>query len=162
MLPFARRIRKERDLVRWKLSALYMHDYLACIASVDESVASAFWITMRTAGLEDSTIVVYASDQGFYLGEHGWFDKRWIFGGIAAHALLDSGGPTSRKHGSVNKDIVSNVDFAVETFLGCGRSRRSGRDAGQELGTIASRTLGSGMAKEFFTYHYYESISGSP
>ena len=55
-----------------------MHDYLATIASVDESVGKLLDY-LKEAGLEQNTIVVYSSDQGFYLGEHGWFDKRWIF-----------------------------------------------------------------------------------
>ncbi len=66
-----------RDLVRWKYQR-YMHDYLATIASVDESVGKLLDY-LDKEGLADNTIVVYSSDQGFFLGEHGWFDKRWIF-----------------------------------------------------------------------------------
>ena len=66
-----------RDLVRWKYQR-YMHDYLGCVKAVDESVGRLLKF-LDDEGLADNTIVVYASDQGFYLGEHGWFDKRWIF-----------------------------------------------------------------------------------
>ncbi|MEI9896258.1 MAG: sulfatase-like hydrolase/transferase [Chthoniobacter sp.] len=54
-----------------------MHDYLACIKSVDDSVGRILKY-LEDEGLADNTILVYSSDQGFYLGEHGWFDKRWI------------------------------------------------------------------------------------
>ena len=55
-----------------------MHDYLGCVKAVDESVGKLLDF-LDKEGLADNTIVVYSSDQGFYLGEHGWFDKRWIF-----------------------------------------------------------------------------------
>ena len=66
-------------------------------------------------GIADNTIVVYSSDQGFFLGEHGWFDKRWIFEELARTPLLVRWPGVSRA-GSVSKDIVSNLDFA-QTFL---------------------------------------------
>ena len=55
-----------------------MHDYLGCVKAVDESVGRVLEY-LDDEGLAENTIVVYSSDQGFYLGEHGWFDKRWIF-----------------------------------------------------------------------------------
>src|SRR5580704_4569814 len=66
-------------------------------------------------GLADDTIVVYSADQGFYLGEHGWFDKRWIFEeSLRAPLLVRWPGVASA--GRMNTDLVSNIDFA-ETFL---------------------------------------------
>ncbi len=102
-----------KDLVRWKYQR-YMHDYLATIRSVDESIGRVLDYLDRE-GLAENTIVVYASDQGFYLGEHGWFDKRWIFEESVRTPFLLRW-PGVAKAGTVNKDIVSNVDFA-ETFL---------------------------------------------
>ncbi|MBX3738500.1 MAG: sulfatase [Candidatus Didemnitutus sp.] len=102
-----------RDLVRWKYQR-YMHDYLACIRSVDEGVGRLLDYLDRE-GLAGNTIVVYSSDQGFFLGEHGWFDKRWIFEESARTPLLVRW-PALAKAGGVVRDIVSNVDFA-ETFL---------------------------------------------
>jgi arylsulfatase A-like enzyme len=61
-----------KDLVRWKYNR-YLHDYLACIKAVDESVGRLLKF-LEDEGLAENTIVIYASDQGFYLGEHGWFD----------------------------------------------------------------------------------------
>ncbi|MFM7590626.1 MAG: sulfatase-like hydrolase/transferase, partial [Isosphaeraceae bacterium] len=66
-----------RDLVRWKYNR-YMHDYLGCVKAVDDSVGRVLDYLDKN-NLTQNTIVVYTSDQGFYLGEHGWFDKRWIF-----------------------------------------------------------------------------------
>ena len=66
-----------KDLVRWRYQR-YMHDYLACILSVDESVGRLLKF-LDDEGLAQDTLVVYSSDQGFYLGEHGWFDKRWFY-----------------------------------------------------------------------------------
>ncbi|PTY07940.1 sulfatase [Opitutaceae bacterium EW11] len=102
-----------RDLVRWKYQR-YMHDYLACIRAVDESVGRLLDYLDRE-GLAENTIVVYSSDQGFFLGEHGWFDKRWIFEESSRTPLLVRW-PAVAKPGGVVRDIVSNVDFA-ETFL---------------------------------------------
>lgn len=63
--------------MRWKYQR-YMQDYLACIAAVDENIGRVLDY-LDEAGLLENTIVVYTSDQGFYLGEHGWFDKRFIY-----------------------------------------------------------------------------------
>src|SRR5260370_39493105 len=91
-----------------------MQDYLACIESVDESVGKVLDF-LKAEGLEKDTIVVYSSDQGFYLGEHGWFDKRWIFEESLRTPLLVRW-PGVVKPGSVCTEIVSNLDFAA-TFL---------------------------------------------
>src|SRR5262249_1388568 len=108
---------KGKDLVRWKYNR-YLHDYLGCIKAVDESVGRVLKY-LDDAGLAKNTLVVYSSDQGFYLGEHGWFDKRWIFEESLRTALLVRW-PGTVKAGSVNKDLVSNLDFA-ETFLDAAR-----------------------------------------
>jgi arylsulfatase A-like enzyme len=139
------------DLVRWKYQR-YMHDYLACIASVDESVGRVLEY-LRTAGLEDSTIVVYASDQGFYLGEHGWFDKRWIFEESLRTPFLVRW-PGHTKPGSVNKEIVSNVDFA-ETFLeAAGFAIPDGMQGHSLVPLLQGRSVPD-WRKSFY-YHYYE------
>lgn len=101
------------DRVRWRYQR-YLHDYLACVRAVDESVGRLL-AALDEEGLADNTIVVYASDQGFYLGEHGWFDKRWIFEESLRTPLLVRW-PGVIRPGSVNRDLVSNLDFA-ETFL---------------------------------------------
>src|SRR5438046_8388577 len=102
-----------KDLVRWKYNR-YLHDYLGCIKAVDESVGRILDY-LDQEKLTENTMLVYSSDQGFYLGEHGWFDKRWIFEESLRTPLLVRW-PGVATPGSVNKDIVSNLDFA-ETFL---------------------------------------------
>ncbi len=102
-----------RELVRWRYNR-YVHDYLGCVKAVDESVGRLLKF-LDDEGLADNTIVVLSSDQGFYLGEHGWFDKRWIFEESLRTPLLVRW-PGHTKAGSSSKELVSIVDFA-ETFL---------------------------------------------
>ena len=66
-----------KELILYKYQR-YLQDYLACIAAVDKSVGEVLDF-LKENGLDKNTVVVYASDQRFYLGEHGWFDKRWMF-----------------------------------------------------------------------------------
>ena len=66
-----------KEVAEWKYQR-YLQDYMACLASVDESVGEILDYLKRT-GLDKNTIVVYTTDQGFYLGEHGWFDKRFMY-----------------------------------------------------------------------------------
>lgn len=101
------------DLVRWKYQR-YMADYLRCVASVDDNVGRVLdWLD--ASGLADNTIVIYSSDQGFFLGDHGWFDKRFMYEECYRMPLLVKW-PGVTQPGSENTDIVSNIDFA-ETFL---------------------------------------------
>jgi arylsulfatase A-like enzyme len=108
---------KADDLVRWKYQR-YLHDYLACVKAVDEGVGKLLQF-LDDEGLASSTIVIYASDQGFYLGEHGWFDKRWIFEESLRTPLLVRW-PGVVKPGSQNDNLVSNVDFAETLLDGAG------------------------------------------
>jgi len=140
-----------KDLVRWKYNR-YMHDYLGCIVSVDESVGRLLDY-LKAAGLDKKTIVVYSSDQGFYLGEHGWFDKRWIFEESLRSPLLVRW-PDVVKAGSVNKDIVSNLDFA-ETFLEAAGVQVPAEMQGRSLLPLLTGSTPADWRKSFY-YHYYE------
>lgn len=140
-----------RDLVRWKYQR-YMHDYLACIASVDESVGRLLDY-LKQAGLEQNTIVVYSSDQGFYLGEHGWFDKRWIFEQSLRTPLLVRW-PGVVKPNSRNDDLVSNLDFA-ETFLEAAGVEVPDEVQGRSLVNILKGQTPDDWRKSLY-YHYYE------
>ena len=91
-----------------------LRDYLACISSVDDSVGQLLDY-LDQAGLAENTIVVYASDQGFYLGEHSWFDKRFMYEQSLRTPLVIRW-PGMVQPGTVDNHIVSNLDFA-ETFL---------------------------------------------
>ncbi len=102
-----------RDLVRWKYQR-YMRNYLATVRGLDEGVGRLLeWLDR--AGLADDTIVVYASDQGFYLGDHGWYDKRWMYDESLRMPLIVRW-PGRVAPGSVDTHLVQNLDYAA-TFL---------------------------------------------
>jgi arylsulfatase A-like enzyme len=140
-----------RDLVRWKYNR-YLHDYLACVASVDESVGR-FLKYLDEEKLAENTIVIYASDQGFYLGEHGWFDKRWIFEESLRTPLLVRW-PGVVKPGSVNGDLVSNLDFAESLLDAAGLPIPADMQGASLVPLLKGRTPGN-WRKSFY-YHYYE------
>lgn len=101
------------ELKYWKYQR-YMKDYLRCIASVDDNVGRLLDF-LEEEGLADNTIVIYTSDQGFFLGDHGWFDKRFMLEESLRMPFVMSY-PNHIKEGTVINDIVSNLDFA-STFL---------------------------------------------
>lgn len=101
------------DLIRWKYQR-YIKDYLRCVASVDDNVGRMLDY-LDEAGLSKNTVVIYSSDQGFYLGDHGWFDKRFMYEESFRMPLM-ARWPGKVQPGSVNHNLVSNLDFA-ETFL---------------------------------------------
>jgi arylsulfatase A-like enzyme len=101
------------DLVRWNYQR-YIKDYLRTIASVDDNLGRVLDY-LDESGLADNTIVVYMSDQGFYLGDHGWYDKRWMYEQSLRTPLLIRW-PDRVCAGSRNTDLVLNLDIA-ETFL---------------------------------------------
>jgi len=142
---------KGKDLVRWKYQR-YIKDYLRCIASVDENLGRVLDYLDET-GLARNTIVVYSSDQGFYLGEHGWFDKRWIYEQSLRTPLLVRW-PGVVKPGSVNRDIVSPLDFA-ETFLEAAGVPVPPDMQGRSLVPILRGRTPPDWRKTFY-YHYYE------
>jgi arylsulfatase A-like enzyme len=93
---------------------IYIKSYLRCVASIDDNVGRVLDY-LDKSGLAENTIVVYTSDQGFFLGEHGLFDKRFMYEESLRMPLLIRY-PREVKAASVNDNIVVNVDFA-ETFL---------------------------------------------
>ena len=99
--------RDAEDRWRWRR---FIEDYLACVASIDDNVGRLLgWL--EDSGLAEKTVVVYTSDQGFFLGEHGWFDKRFMYEESVRMPLLVRY-PAEVAAGSVSKDIVLNLDFA--------------------------------------------------
>lgn len=96
-------------LKRWKYQR-YMQDYLACVQSVDDSVGQLLDY-LESEGILDDTIVIYTSDQGFYLGDHGWFDKRFMYE-ESLHTPFLVRYPKSIAAGSVSDEFVANHDFA--------------------------------------------------
>jgi arylsulfatase A-like enzyme len=108
---------------------------------------------LEQEGLAENTVVIFSSDQGFFLGEHGWFDKRWIFEESLRTPLL-ARWPGQTKPGSVNGDIVSLVDFA-ETFLDLAGIAAPADMQGRSLRPLLAGEVPADWRKEFY-YHYYE------
>lgn len=101
------------DLVKWKYQR-YMQDYLACVQSVDDSVGRLLDF-LDSSGLAQNTIVIYSSDQGFFLGDHGLFDKRFMYEPSLRMPFLVRW-PAVIKPGSIQNGMTINADFAP-TFL---------------------------------------------
>ncbi|MHB1192057.1 MAG: sulfatase family protein [Longimicrobiales bacterium] len=143
------------DLTRWKYQQ-YLKDYLRCIASVDESVGRVMDF-LEDAGLADNTVVVYTSDQGFYLGEHGWFDKRFMYEESLRMPLIVRF-PTEIAP-RVADEMVLNLDFAP-TFLDYAGVPIPAEMQGESMrGVLAGRTPPDWRRSVY--YHYYE-YPGSP
>jgi arylsulfatase A-like enzyme len=148
---FKRERPQGRDLVRWRYQR-YMHDYLGCVKAVDENVGRLLKF-LDDENLAENTIVVYASDQGFYLGEHGWFDKRWIFEESLRTPLLVRW-PGVAAPGSKCDRLVSNLDFA-ETFLDAAGVSIPAEMQGRSLKPILAGHTPDDWRTAFY-YHYYE------
>ena len=103
----------DRDVVKWKYRR-YMRNYLSTVKAVDESVGRMLKY-LDDNGLAENTIVIYSSDQGFYLGEHGWYDKRWMFEESFRMPFLVRW-PGVVKPGSRPEQLIQNIDYAP-TFL---------------------------------------------
>ncbi|MCY1721186.1 sulfatase [Prolixibacteraceae bacterium Z1-6] len=144
----------EKALMHWRYER-YMQDYLACIASVDEGVGQLLDY-LDESGLAENTIVVYTSDQGFYLGEHGWFDKRFMYEESLRTPLIIRY-PKEIEPGTKIGNLVQNLDFAP-TFLDY-----AGIKAPEEMQGESFRELVSGETDKFrdfvyYTYYEYPSI----
>jgi arylsulfatase A-like enzyme len=138
---------------------LYMRDYLACVESVDDSVGELLDY-LDESGLAENTIVVYTSDQGFYLGEHGWFDKRFMYEESLRTPLVMRW-PGTAKAGGVEERIVSNVDFAP-TFLQAAGAKVPADMQGASFVPLVRGATPGGEApddwRDSFYYHYYEGV----
>lgn len=139
------------DKTHWNYQR-YIKDYLRCIASVDDNVGRVLDY-LDEHGLADNTVVVYSSDQGFYLGEHGWYDKRFMYEESFRTPLLVRW-PGVVKPGSVEKRIVSNLDFA-ETFLDIAGVEIPDDMQGASIEPILREEQGDDWRDAFY-YHYYE------
>ena len=100
---------KGKELLKYKYQ-WYMQDYLACVASVDENVGRILDY-MDKNKLTSNTLVIYTGDQGMYLGENGWFDKRWMYD-VSMQAPLMMRWPGKIKPGSVNTNMTQSIDYA--------------------------------------------------
>jgi arylsulfatase A-like enzyme len=140
-----------KDLIRWKYQA-YMQDYLGCIAGVDDNVGRIL-AHLKESGLDENTIVMYSADQGFYLGEHGWFDKRFMYEESFRTPLLARWKGVIAP-GSRNSDLVQNIDFA-ETFLDIAGAPIPDDMQGRSLVPLLKGQTPKDW-RTFLYYHYYE------
>lgn len=138
-------------LTVWKYER-YMHDYLSVIHSVDESVGDLLEYLDRN-GLLDNTIVVYASDQGFYMGEHGWFDKRFMYEESLRTPLVMRY-PKKIKPHTVETRLVQNIDFAP-TFLDVAGVEKPSYMSGRSIFDLFSDTPVKDWRTSIY-YHYYD------
>ncbi len=140
-----------KELVRWKYQR-YIKDYLRTIASVDDNVGRVLDY-LDESGLAENTIVIYSSDQGFYLGDHGWFDKRWMYEESLRMPLLIRW-PGVIQPGTKNEDIVQNLDFA-ETFLDAAGAKIPSDMQGKSLLPVMKGDTPDDWRDAIY-YHYHE------
>lgn len=140
----------EKDKMKWRYQR-YMQDYLGSIAAVDDGVGEVLDY-LDESGLSENTIVIYTSDQGFYLGEHGWYDKRFVYDESFKTPLMVRW-PGHIKPGSRNTTMVQNLDFAPTLLDAAGLSIPEDMQ-GESLMPLF---LGSDEPfRDAVYYHYYE------
>ena len=140
-----------KDLVRWKYQR-YAKNYLRTVRGVDESVGTLM-ATLEELGLDENTVVIYSSDQGFYIGDHGWYDKRWMYEESLKMPLIVKW-PGVTEAGSRNTDLVQNLDYA-STFLEMAGAKIPSDLQGKSLVPLL-KGEGDGDFREAIYYHYYE------
>jgi len=139
-----------KELTKWKYQR-YMKDYLRCISAVDEGVGEIMDYLDKN-DLTDNTVVIYSSDQGFYLGEHGWFDKRFMYKESFRTPLIVRW-PGVTKPGSVDSNLTQNIDFA-ETFLDIAGAPIPEDMQGKSLVPLLKGKT-PGNWRDSLYYHYY-------
>ena len=141
----------KEELLKWRYQR-YMQDYLGCIAAIDEGVGKVLDY-LKSEGLAENTIIVYTSDQGFYLGEHGWFDKRFIYDESFKTPLIIRW-PKKVKAGSKSDEMVQNLDFA-QTFLAAAGINAPADMQGESLIPLLTGNNNQ-WNRDAVYYHYYE------
>jgi arylsulfatase A-like enzyme len=141
----------EEEKMKWKYQR-YMQDYLGTIKAVDVNVGRLLDY-LEANNLMDNTIIVYTSDQGFYLGEHGWYDKRFIYDESFKTPLLVSW-PGKVKPGTKSDALVQNLDFA-QTFLEAAGVPAPSDMQGESLVPLLTGNTEKWTRDEVY-YHYYE------
>ncbi|HCX74234.1 MAG TPA: sulfatase [Algoriphagus sp.] len=141
----------KEDLMRWRYQR-YMQDYLATIKAVDENVGRVLDY-LEENGLMENTIVVYTSDQGFYLGEHGWFDKRFVYDESFKTPLLVAW-PGKVKPGTKSDEMVQNLDFAQTLLEAAGIPAPSHMQGESLLPLLKGEN--EKWTRDAVYYHYYE------
>lgn len=130
----------------------YIKDYLACVKSVDDNIGRVLDY-LKKNNLEENTVIVITSDQGFYLGDHGFFDKRFIYEESLRMPFMVKY-PKKIKSGSVNEDIITNIDFAP-TLLELANIDTNQQMQGKSFVDILEGKTPKNWQKAMY-YHYYE------
>lgn len=136
---------------KWRYQR-YIKDYLACVKSIDDNVGKVLKY-LDDNNLSQNTVVVLTSDQGFYLGDHGFFDKRFIYEQSIRMPFIVRY-PKMIKAGTVNKNIVSNIDFAP-TLLDLAGIKFTEKVQGKSFKTLLKGKTPSDWRQATY-YHYYE------
>ena len=139
-----------KELAKWKFQR-YMRDYLSTVKSMDKNIGRMLDY-LEKHNLKDNTIIIYLSDQGFYMGEHGWFDKRWMYEESFRTPMIVSY-PKLFPKGTTNDDFVLNIDLAP-TFL-----ELAGVKVPEDIQGKSFLPLFAKKAKPIrnqLFYHYYE------
>ena len=143
--------KNEKEIAEWKYQR-YLQDYLAVVKSVDDSVGEILEY-LKENGLDENTLGVYTSDQGFYLGEHGWFDKRFMYEESMVMPMVMSC-PSIISPGTKINQLTQNIDFAP-TFLDL-----CGIEIPADMQGISFKPLLEGKKvknwRKYLYYHYYE------
>ena len=141
-----------KELDEWKYQN-YIRDYMSVIKSVDESVGRVLDY-LDSHGLTDNTIIVYTSDQGFYMGEHGWFDKRFMYEESLRTPLLIAY-PGHIQPGTVCNKLVQNIDYAP-TFLDLAGVSKPKELPGRSLTPLFKAGDKVKGWRNSIYYHYYD------
>jgi arylsulfatase A-like enzyme len=141
----------EKEKMQWRYQR-YMQDYLGTIRAVDENVGRVLDY-LEANDLMDNTLIVYTSDQGFYLGEHGWFDKRFVYDESFKTPLLVAW-PGKVAPGSKSTEMVQNLDYA-QTFLDAAGISAPADMQGESLLPLL-RGNAESWTRDAVYYHYYE------
>ncbi len=141
------------ELRRWKYQ-MYIKDYLRTIRSVDDQVGRVTQY-LKDNGLYDNTVIVYMGDQGFFLGDHGWFDKRWIYEESIQMACLLSY-PNGLKAGATLDNVTANIDIAPTLLDFAGIETPEDMQGKSFKPLLEGDKASEDSWRKSFYYHYFE------
>jgi arylsulfatase A-like enzyme len=139
-------------LKKWQYQR-YMRDYLACVESVDDNVGRLLDY-LKKSGLAEDTIVVYTSDQGFFLGDHNWYDKRFMYEESLRMPLLVRW-PRKVKAGAVNDAMILNVDFAPTLMDAAGLAVPADMQGRSFLPLLEGKRPKDWRTSMYYRYYHY-------
>lgn len=140
------------DIVRWKYQR-YIKNYLRCVAGVDRNVGRVLDYLDANPELKENTVVIYSSDQGFFLGDHGWYDKRWMYEESFAMPLVMRW-PGKIAPGTKIEQLVQNIDYAP-TFLALAGAEADTPMHGKSLLPLVDSDPDNNQWRDALYYRYY-------